>query len=149
MDWLGSGGLTDSTTWGLILGVVLPLLTAVVQQPRWTNGQRKVVAALIAILAGVLTALANGALDEGQTVLSTIAAILVSSQTTYQHLWKNGPATSIEYATSSADAGPGAVSSRSAEYDGGYDPTEEPEDVAGDPAAPVVVAPPVEPPATR
>jgi hypothetical protein len=100
MDWWGSGGLSDTTTWGLVVGVVLPWLTAVVQQPRWTVTQRKVVAIVIAVIGGLLTALANGTLDEGRTVLSTFAALLVASQATYRGLWKGTVATAIEYATS-------------------------------------------------
>lgn len=100
MDWWGSGGLSDTTTWGVIVGVVLPWLTAVVQQPHWTNVQRKVAAIVVAVVGGLLTALANGTLDEGKTVLSTIAALLVASQATYKGLWKGTVATAIEHATS-------------------------------------------------
>jgi NhaP-type Na+/H+ or K+/H+ antiporter len=100
MTWLGQGALADSTTWGLILGTVLPPLTAVVQQPRWTDNQRKIVAVLVAVLAGVLTCLANGALHDGQTVLATVAAVLVASQAAYRGLWKDSLAAAIERVTS-------------------------------------------------
>lgn len=99
MNWT-TGGLADTTTWGLIVGVVLPWLTALVQQPTWSTGTRRAVAVAAAVVGGVLTALANGTIGEGKTVLATVAAVLVAAQATYESLWRGGVATSIEYATS-------------------------------------------------
>jgi hypothetical protein len=117
MDWTGQGALGDTVSWGLILGVFLPWVTALVQRPSFSEDVRKVVAILAAVVAGVLTCLANGSLDEGQTLLSTVAIILVSSSTAYRNLWKAQPetpagarrdslaiATKIEYATSPGHA---------------------------------------------
>lgn len=93
MDWLGQAGLTDTVSWGLVLGVFLPWATALVQQPGWSADTRKIVAVASAIAAGVLTCLANGSLDQGQTVLATVAIILTASQTAYRGLWKARPDT--------------------------------------------------------
>lgn len=95
----------DTVTWGLIAGAVTPLLTAVVQQPRfkWSSRTRALVGAGISIVVGLLTCLANGDLhvSEGQTILSTIAVVLVTSISTYKGLWKpTGVAGGIESATS-------------------------------------------------
>lgn len=91
----------DTVSWGLILGVVTPWLTAIVQQPRWSNGLRAVVGAVISVLVGIGTCLANGDIHSGQTVLATIAVVLVAAQATYSQLWKpTGVAGAIESATS-------------------------------------------------
>lgn len=93
----------DTVSWGLILGVVTPLLTAIVQQPKWKwgRGLRAVVGAVISVLVGIGTCLANGDIHSGQTVLATIAVVLVAAQATYSQLWKpTGVAGAIESATS-------------------------------------------------
>lgn len=92
--------LSDSASWGLILGVVLPLLTAVVQQPNWSQGVRRLVAVVAAMAGGVLTALANGQVGSGQTVIQTVTAVLVAAQASYDLIWKpTGAARAIESAT--------------------------------------------------
>jgi hypothetical protein len=93
MDWLGQGALADTATWGLVLGVFLPWVTALVQQPRWSTDTRKLVSIIAAIVGGVLVCLTNGSLDEGQTLLATFATVLVASQTTYRNLWSAVPET--------------------------------------------------------
>lgn len=93
----------DTVSWGLIAGVLTPWLTSVVQQPRWTNRTRAWVGAGISLVVGVLTCLANGDLhvQEGQTVLATIAAVVVAAQAAYSQLWKpTGVSPAIESATS-------------------------------------------------
>ena len=100
MDWLGDGALADTASWGLIVGLVLPWLTAVVQQPTWSNSQRKAAAIAVAAVAAVGTCLANGTLDEGQTVLATFAVLLSTGQALYRGIWKGNVATAIELATS-------------------------------------------------
>jgi uncharacterized membrane-anchored protein len=93
--------LSDSASWGLILGVVLSLLTAVVQQPNWSPGVRRLVAVAAAVAGGVLTALASGQVGSGQTIIQTVAAVLVAAQASYDLIWKpTGAARAIESATS-------------------------------------------------
>jgi hypothetical protein len=93
----------DTVSWGLIAGVVTPWLTSIVQQPRWSNRTRAWVGAGISVVIGILTCLVNGDLhaQEGQTVLATVAAVLVASQAAYSQLWKpTGVSPAIESATS-------------------------------------------------
>lgn len=93
--------ILDTVSWGLIFGVVTPLLTSLVQQPKWSSGLRAVVGALVSVLVGVGTCLANGDIHNGQTVLSTIAVVLVAAQATYSQLWKpTGVSPALESATS-------------------------------------------------
>lgn len=99
-----STNLSETASWGLIAGVLLPLLTSVVQQPKWTNRTRVFVGWGLALVAGVLTCLANGTLDNfdtsPETVLGTIALVMVASQATYAGWKKSGVAPAIENATS-------------------------------------------------
>jgi hypothetical protein len=94
-------GALDTASWGLILGVVLPLLTALVVQPTWSKPLRAAVGLVAAVLGGVLTCLANGTIGDGQTLLSTVAIVLVAAQATYQGFYKpSGIGPALEAATS-------------------------------------------------
>lgn len=98
--------LTDTVSWGLILGVVLPLLTSLVQQPTWSKPVRAFIGLLAAVVGGLLTCLANGTMGNGQTVLATIAVVLVAAQATYKGFYQpTGIAPAVESATSPKPAG--------------------------------------------
>lgn len=91
-----------------IVGVLTPLLTAVVQQPRWSTSTRRLVAALVALVLGAVAALLHGDITSSSDVLGAMAAVLVSSQATYGTLW--GAATQrIEQVTSPGGALEGHV----------------------------------------
>lgn len=92
--------LLDSVSWGLVLGVVMPILTSIVQQPKWSSRTRTIVAWVLSAVGGVVTCLANGSFHEGQTLVATIAVVLVASQATYIGWKKTGLTGSIESATS-------------------------------------------------
>lgn len=92
--------LVDSVSWGLVLGVVMPILTSIVQQPRWSDRTRTIVAWLLSAVGGIVTCLANGSFDEGQTMIATIAVVLVAAQATYVGWKKTGLTGKIEQATS-------------------------------------------------
>lgn len=100
----------DTASWALILGVLTPLLTAVVQQPRWSPRLRAIASAVVSVVVGVLTVLANGVDlsawngDKAQITLGVVALVLVASNTAYKTLWKpTGVAPAIERATSKRD----------------------------------------------
>lgn len=96
MNWY-----TDTASWALILGVLTPLVVAVVQQPTWPQPVRAVISLLAAVIVGVVTVLANGGLSDTSGWLGIIALVLVASQTAYRNLWKPlGVAPAIEGATS-------------------------------------------------
>lgn len=93
--------ILDTVSWGLMLGVITPLLTAVAQQPRWSSRTRAIIGAIVSIAVGGVTCLAKGDITNGQTLLSTIAVVLVAAQATYSQLWKpTGVAGALENATS-------------------------------------------------
>jgi hypothetical protein len=96
---------TDTASWALILGVLTPLLVSVVQQPKWSQQVRAVVAAVAAIVVGLLTVLANGGFNDASGVLGIVALVLVASNTAYKTLWKPmGVAPMIEAKTSPGGA---------------------------------------------
>jgi biotin transporter BioY len=96
------GTFADTAAWGLIAGVLAPLLISVVQQPRWSGRTRVAVHVAASVAIGLLTCLANGTLDsDAQTVLSVVALVLVSSSATYGRIFKpSGVSAAIENKTS-------------------------------------------------
>ena len=85
---------------GLIVGVVLPLLTAVVQQPSLPRAARVALAVAVSIVAGTGTVAAAGHFDTANWV-TTVAAVLVAAQASYESIWQpTGITGRIETATS-------------------------------------------------
>ncbi|WP_031102290.1 hypothetical protein [Streptomyces sp. NRRL S-146] len=94
----------DSITTGAQVGALLPLLTAIVQRPAWSTEVKKVVAVILALVAGVATVAVDGGWEQfqhGTLTFATIAAVLAASQATYDLIWKPSKvAPAIESATS-------------------------------------------------
>ncbi|MFE7072547.1 hypothetical protein ACFU96_20950 [Streptomyces sp. NPDC057620] len=81
----------DSLTTGVQVGAVLPLFTAVVQRPAWSVKNKKIVAVVAALLAGVVAVAADGGLAQfqhGIPAAATFFGVLGASQTSYDLLWK-------------------------------------------------------------
>ncbi|MGW3627862.1 hypothetical protein [Streptomyces sp. NPDC000880] len=81
----------ESITAGTQVGALLPLLTAVVQRPAWTAQVKKIVAVVVAVVAGVVTVAGTGGWEQFQhsaLTMTTILAVLAASQTTYDLVWK-------------------------------------------------------------
>ncbi|GHG80136.1 hypothetical protein [Streptomyces griseocarneus] len=81
----------DSITTGAQVGALLPLLTAIVQRPAWSAEVKKVVAVVLALVAGVVTVAASGGwaqFQHGTLTFATLTAVLAASQATYDLLWK-------------------------------------------------------------
>lgn len=94
-DLLGS-----TQAWGLILGVIAPLLISVVQRPSFSSGARAVIAVVSAAVIGLLTVLAAGTFNP-EDWLTTAAVVLVASHTAYEGFWRpTGVAPAIEEKTS-------------------------------------------------
>ncbi|NEA53605.1 hypothetical protein G3I60_05390 [Streptomyces sp. SID13666] len=89
---------------GAEIGALLPLLTAVVQRPAWSAPIKRVVAVVVALVAGVIAVLGTGGLAQlthGIPTMATIMAVLAASQASYDLVWKPaGVAPTIESATS-------------------------------------------------
>ncbi|MFF9901217.1 hypothetical protein [Streptomyces longispororuber] len=81
----------DSLQHGAQVGVLLPLLTAIVQQPAWSANCKKAVAVVAAFIAGLVTVAADGGWDQfqhGKLTMATVFGVLAASQTSYDLLWK-------------------------------------------------------------
>ncbi|MFJ2780302.1 hypothetical protein [Kitasatospora sp. NPDC087315] len=91
--------LTDAQLWAMIIAFFSPLATAVVQQPRWSNVLRTIVASLIAAAVGTGSAYFAGDFT-GRGVVSTVLLAVVVSTTAYTSVFKPvGAAPAIERAT--------------------------------------------------
>lgn len=84
---------------GLLVGSVTPLLTSLVQQPKWSKNVRIAVAVVVSVVVGFAIAAADGKLNPGN-FFAVVMAVLVSAEAFYQKLWKpTGVAPSVERAT--------------------------------------------------
>lgn len=89
----------------LAVGGLLPLLTSLVQQPRWSNRTRTVLAVIVSIIAGTVTYVTMNGLDivSGQpsSIITVIVGVILAAATSYQTIWKpSGVAPKIENVTS-------------------------------------------------
>lgn len=86
------------------VGALLPLLTAIVQQPFWSASLKRAVAVVVALFAGVVTVASTGGIEQfthGLPALGTIAAVLAASQAAHDLVWKPSTvSTKIESVTS-------------------------------------------------
>ena len=94
--------INDTSSWSLLLGIVMPYLVAVVNRPWWSGKVRRAVAIAASIVGGLLVCLATGAFTtgDGSTILGACLLVLISSQTVYAHLLRSS-AKKVEEATSS------------------------------------------------
>jgi len=91
--------MTDIQMWSLIVGFFLPLGIAVVEQSKWSNGLRSIVAFVICGVAAAVTVAIAGDLG-GKTWVSSALVILVAAISTYKMFWQPiGIATKVETAT--------------------------------------------------
>lgn len=96
------GGFGELEAWSLLLGIGLPPLIAVIQQPKWSDKARAVWTVGTCLVAGAVTTwLQHGHLYLDQHLFSSMATIVVAAQATYRNFWKpTGAAPAIESATS-------------------------------------------------
>ena len=93
--------MSNLQMWSLIVGFLTPLLTAAVQQPKWTSRTRALVQVAVAIVIGAGTAWFNDQIDSTKGVTTAILVVLVASMSSYESVWKKTGATAkIEQATS-------------------------------------------------
>ena len=72
----------------IIVGIVMPLLVAVVHQAGWPRRANLAIALLSCAGAGVLTAWAAGQLS-GQEVVVAVAIVFSAAQAAYQAYWRD------------------------------------------------------------
>lgn len=95
----------EVASWGILIGALLPILIAILNQPQWTDQQKRFIALGVAFVSGTGTVIVSGNFDPGNWVV-TIAAVLGASQAAYTVLWKPTKiAPRIEAATSGGGEG--------------------------------------------
>lgn len=83
----------------LLVGALLPLVTAVIQQPGWSKKTRSAVGLLVSLVAGIGTAAAGGDLDWSGDPIATVAAVMAAAEAAYEKLWQPTVAPAVERAT--------------------------------------------------
>lgn len=92
--------MSDLTKWNLILGFLMPLLIAAIQQPKFPKWGRATVMVAASIIGGGLTAYLSGQVTDWSDVLGGILTLGVASITFYHGFWKpTGAAQVIESKT--------------------------------------------------
>lgn len=79
--------MDNLTMWSLLVGTLLPMLVAVVQQPRWPNWLRAVVTVLVSLVVGAVTTYLEGGLTLDDWVGASLT-ILVAALATWRNFWK-------------------------------------------------------------
>lgn len=92
------------TQWTVLMGVITPLVTAVIQQPRWHQRTRVLVAVVVSAIMGVGTVYFTDptSLDSGVT-MTVVVAIMTASAASYNTLWKPLGIRRLEDVTSPGD----------------------------------------------
>lgn len=91
--------MTNSELWPLMVGVVMPIIVALVVQTQWGSCAKSIVAVLICSLGGYGTAYFTGQLD-GKDVARDIMLVIIATKTFYSAFWKpTGICDVIENAT--------------------------------------------------
>jgi hypothetical protein len=91
--------MSDLEMWALVCGFFLPLGIAVVEQAKWSNTVRAIVAFVMCAAAGAVTAAVGGELT-GKTWISTSLIVLIAAIATYHAWWKKtGIAPKVENLT--------------------------------------------------
>lgn len=91
--------MTNMVMWALVVGFFLPPALAIIQQPRWSNRVRSVVAFLACAVAGAGTAYFQGDLT-GRRFVEAGLVVLVTAMSTFRNFWKTtGVTDTIEQAT--------------------------------------------------
>jgi hypothetical protein len=93
--------MSQLVMWNLVVAFALPHIIALVQQPRWSNTVRVVVAAVVSIIGGGATAYFNDDFHNWHDVVGSILIVLVGAISFYNNFWKHtGIPQALEAATS-------------------------------------------------
>jgi hypothetical protein len=99
--------MTTEQTVALILaiGTVLPLVTAIVQQKRWSSRTRTIIGVGMSVLAGLVGYVSTNGLEvsDPTKILVFVTGVVIAAVSVYEGVWKpSGVANKIEVATSPA-----------------------------------------------
>lgn len=94
---------TEVTATVVGVGTLLPLLTAVVQQPQWSDKVRTIIGVLVSLIAGAIVYVQSYGLDlsSPSRIIAVAGGIIVAAGAAYRALWKpSGLSSLIESKTS-------------------------------------------------
>jgi hypothetical protein len=94
---------TQLLTNSLSVGALLPLVTAVVQQPHWSDRLRTLVGLLVSLLAGGVTYFSTNGfhLSDPTRIISAVLGTTLAAGASYKTIWKtSGVTDKIEQSTS-------------------------------------------------
>lgn len=102
--------MTNLAMWSALVGALLPMLVAVIQQHTWPTWVRSVAALVSSLVAAIPTVYLQGPQDFTWSRWTTAAlTILTVTLATYESFWKKtGVAPAIEAATSPTKPPPSA-----------------------------------------
>ena len=91
--------MTNLAQWSALVGFLLPLLIAIVQQSHWSRRTRTVVGAIAVTVAALVTAATENKLN-WDTWATSLIWIAVTAYTSYRNVWiPLGAAPAIEEKT--------------------------------------------------
>lgn len=95
--------MSNLVMWNLVVGFVLPMLIAVLQQPRFSKQSRAIITAVVCALGGAGTAYFNEDFQAGD-VVGSILIVAVATITFYKGFFQpTGVSGAIESATSKTE----------------------------------------------
>jgi lysylphosphatidylglycerol synthetase-like protein (DUF2156 family) len=93
------GGATNLEMWTYIVGVVMPLIVALITQTHWERCTQALTAVAVCVVVGVGTCYFNGALDV-RDLAASILRIFIAAIAAYYGFWKpTGIAPRLQAAT--------------------------------------------------
>ena len=94
--------MTETVAIILAVGTLLPLLTSIIQQPKWSDRTRTLVGVGVSVLAGLVTYVSQYGLDVSSVskIVSVVVGVILAAATSYKSIWKtSGVAQRLEVAT--------------------------------------------------
>lgn len=78
--------MSNLAQWSALVGFLVPILVAVIQQPRFSRPVRTVIGIVMAVAAAVVTAAVEGKLT-WNTWATSVIFVVASAFTTYRNVW--------------------------------------------------------------
>jgi cell division protein FtsW (lipid II flippase) len=93
--------MSNTQMWSLIVGFLLPLIIAVIQQATWSDGLRAIVAFVACLVAAIGQVLIELSSWDWRVWIQSVLLIFVTAIATYKRFWVPvGIAPAIEVRTS-------------------------------------------------